>query len=52
VAKKNDDTTFNKAGYTATPVASGWAGAIFEVTRGFGKEQYGQRIQKHKKGKV
>ena len=21
----------NKAGYTATPVASGWAGAIFEV---------------------
>ena len=22
----------NKAGYTATPVACGWAGAIFEVT--------------------
>ena len=21
----------NKAGYTATPVAGGWAGAIFEV---------------------
>ena len=25
----------NKAGYTATEVASGWAGAIFEVTRPF-----------------
>ena len=23
---------FNKAGYTATPVACGWAGAVFEVT--------------------
>ena len=23
----------NKAGYTATPVACGWAGAVFEVTR-------------------
>ena len=22
----------NKAGYTATPVACGWAGAVFEVT--------------------
>ena len=27
----------NKAGYTATKVACGWAGAIFEVTRPFGK---------------
>ena len=26
----------NKAGYTATEVACGWAGAIFEVTRPFG----------------
>ena len=25
----------NKAGYTATEVACGWAGAIFEVTRPF-----------------
>ena len=29
----------NKAGYTATEVACGWAGAIFEVTRPFGHEQ-------------
>ena len=29
----------NKAGYTATPVACGWAGAIFEVTPSFGQEQ-------------
>ena len=29
----------NKAGYTATEVACGWAGAIFEVTRTFGQEQ-------------
>ena len=29
----------NKAGYTATPVACGWAGAINEVTRSFGQEQ-------------
>ena len=29
----------NKAGYTATDVACGWAGAIFEVTRPFGQEQ-------------
>ena len=30
----------NKAGYTATPVAFGWAGAVIEkVTRRFGQEQ-------------
>ena len=29
----------NKAGFTATEVACGWAGAIFEVTRPFGQEQ-------------
>ena len=34
----------NKAGYTATPVACGWAGAIFEVTRAFGQEQWSQRL--------
>ena len=28
----------NKAGYTATEVACGWAGAVFEVTRPFGQE--------------
>ena len=37
----NTNTTFekNKAGYTATPVACGWAGAIIEVTPSFGQEQ-------------
>ena len=29
----------NKAGYTATPVAFGWAGAIIEVSGTFGQEQ-------------
>ena len=28
-----------KAGYTATPVACGWTGAIFELTSSFGHEQ-------------
>ena len=34
----------NKARYTATEVACGWAGAIFEVTRPFGQEQ---RVKKN-----
>ena len=42
----------NKAGYTATPVACGWAGAIIEVTPSFGQEQVGQKPQKNKKSKV
>ena len=29
----------NKAGYTASPVACGWAGAIIEVSGAFGQEQ-------------
>ena len=33
----------NKAGYTATPVACGWAGAIIEACGAFGQEQYGQK---------
>ena len=44
--------TRNKAGYTATLVACGWAGAIFELTRAFGLAQYGQRIKIKKKSKV
>ena len=36
----------NKAGYTATPVACKWAGAIFEVTRPIGREQQGHKIIK------
>ena len=35
--------TKNKAGYTATEVACGWAGAKFEVTRPLRQEQWGQR---------
>ena len=46
------DWCLNKAGYMATDVACGWAGAIFEVTRPFGQEQWGQRPQKPKKSKV
>ena len=42
----------NKAGYTATPVACGWAGAVFEVTWSLGQEQWGRRPQKKKKKKV
>ena len=29
----------NKAGYTATPVACGWAGAVIELTKAFWQEQ-------------
>ena len=35
----------NKAGYAATEVACGWAGAIFEVTRPFGQEQEVKEIK-------
>ena len=35
----NPTVKVNKAGYTATEVACGGAGAIFEVTRPFGHEQ-------------
>ena len=37
--KRKNDMNENKAGYTATEVACGWAGAIFEVKRLFGREQ-------------
>ena len=42
----------NKAGYTAAPFGCGWAGAIFELTRAFEQEQYGQRMKNMKKDKV
>ena len=42
----------NKAGSTATEVACGCAGAIFEVTRLFGQEQCGQRNEIIKKVSV
>ena len=36
-----------KYGYTATPVACGWAGAVIEkVTREFGQEQRAQNAEK------
>ena len=35
-----ESSWFNdKAGYTAGPVACGWVGPTFEVTRAFGQEQ-------------
>ena len=36
----------NKAGYTATLVASGWAGAVLEITTVSGKEPYAQKATK------
>ena len=41
----------NKAGYTATEVACGWAGAIFEVTRPFRQQQWSPKIKIIKKVK-
>ena len=41
----------NKAEYTATKVACGWAGAILEITKPFGQEQRGQRNKIIKKVK-
>ena len=43
---------YNKAGYTATEVACGWAGAIFEVTRLLEQEQWGPRNKIRKKSSV
>ena len=42
----------NKARYTATLVACGWAGAVLEkVTRASGQELYAQKAQKRRKSK-
>ena len=42
----------NKAGYTATLVACGWAGAVLEkVTWASGQEPYAQKAQKRGKSK-
>ena len=42
----------NKAEYTATLVACGWAGAVLEkVTRASGQEPYAQKAQKRRKSK-
>ena len=40
----------NKAGYTATLVACGWAGAVLEkVIKASGQEPYAQKAQKRRK---
>ena len=40
----------NKAGYTATPIACGWARAVTEkVTEAFWQEQSAQKAQKRRK---
>ena len=44
-----DNCKGNKAGYTATLVACGWAGAVLEVTRASGQEPYAQKAQKRLK---
>ena len=38
----------NKAGYTATLVACGWAAVLEKVTRASGQEPYAQKAQKCK----
>ena len=50
--RSNMKTFYNKARYTATPVACEWAGTSIEVTRSFGQEQWGQKPQKPQKSKV
>ena len=39
---QTSSTETNKAGYTATPVACGWAGAIFEAACNSGIETEGR----------
>ena len=44
--------TQNKAGYTATLVACGWAEAVLEkVISVFGQEKWAQKAQKRRKSK-
>ena len=49
---KLSDKMKNKAGYTATQVACGWAGAIFEVSGEFGQERYSQKPHIRQKSSV
>ena len=43
---------YNKARYTTTLVACGWAGAVLEkVTRASEQEPYAQKAKKHRKSK-
>ena len=41
----------NKAGYTVTPVACGWAGTIFKVSGAFGQERYSKKTMNTEKVK-
>ena len=47
----NEEGERNKGGYTATEVACGWAGAIFDVTRSFRQDHYSPRNKIIKKVK-
>ena len=50
ITTKEVTTKDNKARYTATLVACGWAGAVLDkVTRTYGQELYAQKAQKHRK---
>ena len=52
ITKKERVRKKNKAGYTATLVACGWAGALLEkVTKASGQEPYAQKAQNHQKSK-
>ena len=35
--------------YTATPVVCGWAGAVIELKKAFGQEQWAQKLKNAKK---
>ena len=51
IPKVSDVVMENKAGYTVTPVACGWAGAIFEVTKHLGRSGEAKKTKKPKKVK-
>ena len=44
--KREKKINKSKAGYTATPVACGWAGAVIEIIRSFGQMQRGKKNKK------
>ena len=49
---KNSCAIKNKAGYMATLVACGWAGAVLEkVTGASGQEPYAKKVQKRRKSR-
>ena len=44
-------SNFNKAGYTASPVACGWAGAVFELLEHLGRNSEAKDRKNPKKVK-